>query len=131
MRNPQPICEVCRPRASPCDAVRGVSDGTPVALAECHGGYLMLKRIVILSALVCGVAAAQPKTDVDYKAKHAEMKAKMLERFDANKDGKLDEAERKVMRDVRASELFKRLDTDGNGVLSLDEFKAAKQFGKH
>jgi Ca2+-binding EF-hand superfamily protein len=62
----------------------------------------------------------------EFKAKHAAMKAEMLAKFDTNKDGKLDDAERKVMRDARAAETFKKLDTDGNGVLSLDEFKAAQ-----
>ncbi|MDB4953102.1 MAG: calcium-binding protein [Myxococcales bacterium] len=59
----------------------------------------------------------------DFKAKHAERKAQMLARFDTNKDGKLDDAERAVMREQRAAEEFKKLDTDGNGSISLDEFK--------
>jgi hypothetical protein len=35
------------------------------------------------------------------------------------------------MKDTFAVESFKRLDTDGNGSISLDEFKAGKRFGKH
>jgi len=60
----------------------------------------------------------------DFEAKRSEMKAQMLAKYDTNKDGKLDDAERKVMRDDRAIERFKRLDTDGNGSISLAEFKA-------
>ena len=47
-----------------------------------------------------------------------------LARFDTNKDGKLDDAERKALREEHAAERFKALDKNGNGTLSLDEFKA-------
>ena len=67
----------------------------------------------------------------DKKAKHAEMKAKMLAKYDANKDGKLDEAERAVMKNERAELAFKKLDADGNGSISLAEFKAGKAFARH
>ncbi len=52
-----------------------------------------------------------------------ERRAKMLERFDTNRDGQLDEAERSQMKAARAEARFKKLDTDGNGSLSLEEFK--------
>ena len=65
--------------------------------------------------------------DAERKAMHEAMRARraeMIARFDTNKDGKLDDAERKVMHDTLAGERFKKLDTNGDGVLSLDEFKA-------
>jgi len=67
----------------------------------------------------------------DMKAKHADMKQKMLAKYDTNKDGKLDQAERAVMKNERAELAFKELDTDGNGSISLDEFKAGKAFARH
>lgn len=74
----------------------------------------------------------------DMKEKRAEMKAQMLAKYDINKDGKLDKSERAVMKNERASEAFKKADANGDGQLSLDEFKALKQhqgrhghFGKH
>jgi hypothetical protein len=67
----------------------------------------------------------------DMKAKHAEMKAQMLAKYDTNKDGKLDASERAVMKNERAELAFKKLDTDGNGSISLDEFKAGKAFARH
>ena len=100
----------------------------------------MLKKtklaILICGSLIGGVAAAQTAggsdAKPDFKAKHAEMRQKILERFDTNRDGKLDESERKIMLDVKASELFKKLDTDGNGQLSLAEFKqGGARFMKH
>jgi Ca2+-binding EF-hand superfamily protein len=57
--------------------------------------------------------------------RRAQHKAKMLARFDANHDGKLDESERATMRSTLSAERFKKLDTNGDGVLSLDEFRAA------
>jgi len=66
------------------------------------------------------------------EAKRAERQRVMLEKFDTNRDGKLDEAERKVARDQRREKVFKKIDTDGNGVISLEEFKAAEMpGGKH
>jgi hypothetical protein len=53
----------------------------------------------------------------------------MLARFDANKDGVLDATERETMRNTLAEERFKQLDTNGDGVLSLDEFKAGMPKG--
>jgi hypothetical protein len=90
--------------------------------------------LVIAGSLVCGVAAAQPGNaqgggKPDFKAK----KAAMLQKYDANKDGSLDDKERLVMKDDRVLARFKTLDTDGNGTLSLAEFKAGKhgRMGKH
>jgi hypothetical protein len=98
-----------------------------VALALC--GSLLVGGI--------GLAAAQgakPDTDAqkqEWKANRADMKAKMLAKYDTNKDGKLDEAERAVMKNDRAEIQFKKLDKDGNGVLTLDEFKAGRMQARH
>ena len=87
----------------------------------------MLKAIVVIgSLLVGGAALAQPEMKKD----RTEMKQKMLAKFDTNKDGKLDKAERIVMHETRAAARFKKLDTDGNGQLSFEEFKQGKRFGK-
>jgi hypothetical protein len=57
------------------------------------------------------------------QAKQAVRKADAIAKFDANKDGSLDKGEKAVMRDQRASMRFGKLDTNHDGVLSLDEFK--------
>ena len=68
-----------------------------------------------------------------FAAKRAEHHKEMLAQFDANKDGKLDDAERAAMRDAKLSERFKAMDANGDGKLTLDEFKAGapKGFGHH
>lgn len=67
--------------------------------------------------------------DTERAARHAQMQARHAEalaRFDANKDGKLEGSERDALHAERAAEVFKQLDADGNGALSLDEFKAGR-----
>ncbi len=68
----------------------------------------------------------------DMKAKHEAKKAEMLAKFDINKDGKLDGTERVAMKNERAEEAFKKADANGDGKLSIDEFKTLRQHqGRH
>jgi hypothetical protein len=67
-----------------------------------------------------------------FKARRAEHRQAMLSRFDKNADGKLDDAERATMRDALVTERFQAMDKNGDGVVSLDEFKAtAGKAGLH
>ena len=54
----------------------------------------------------------------------------MIEKFDANKDGKLDDAERAAMHEERVAKRFAMLDTNKDGAITLAEMKAAKPHGK-
>jgi Ca2+-binding EF-hand superfamily protein len=58
-------------------------------------------------------------------ARRAERKKETLTQFDTNKDGKLDDAERAAMRDAKLTERFQKMDANGDGKLTLDEFKAS------
>ncbi|WP_246191038.1 EF-hand domain-containing protein [Pseudoxanthomonas taiwanensis] len=49
-----------------------------------------------------------------------------FERMDVNKDGFIDEADRKAMREQWREAWFKKVDTDGDGKLSREELDAAK-----
>lgn len=91
--------------------------------------FTKLKVVLVTSAVlvagVVGVAAAQgPGAG---KLDRAARKAKLLEKFDANKNGVLDPAEKQAMFDERASKMFAKLDTNKDGALSLEEFKAGKK----
>jgi len=100
-----------------------------------------LKLVFVTSALlvgsVAGIAAAQGGGNADrperaaMKEKFAAKKAEMLSRFDANKNGTLDDAEQEAMHTARMQERFISLDTNKDGVLSLAEFKTGKQGGRH
>ncbi len=72
-------------------------------------------------------AAEQDRLEASFQAMHAARKAEALAKFDANKDGQLSDAERATMRDTRVTARFTKLDVNGDGTLTLDEFKAGKQ----
>ena len=77
--------------------------------------------LVVAGSLISGVAAAQGT-----QAPRHVKKQEMIAKFDTNKNGTLEPAERIAMKDQLVLDRFKKLDTDGNGVLSLAEFKAGK-----
>lgn len=84
------------------------------------------KLVLATSTLLIGGAAGFAGANDLNKQDRSERHAKMLEKFDADKDGKLEPAERAVMRDELAAKAFARLDKNGDGKLSLDEFKAGR-----
>ncbi|MCC6924465.1 EF-hand domain-containing protein [Novosphingobium sp.] len=64
-------------------------------------------------------------TKAEFLASHGDMFAKM----DANKDGKLDAADRAAHQGQMQGQMFDKLDTDHNGSISREEFAAAHQRG--
>lgn len=92
-----------------------------------------MKLMIVGAALLggIGIAAAQsapttaPGADKAelWKAKKAERKAAMLAKYDTNKDGKLDQQERAVMRDEMLTARFEKMDLNKDGQISLSEFK--------
>ena len=94
--------------------------------------FTKLKLTVLAVVLgTAGLASAAPG-GADHDARRAEHKAKLLEKFDTNKNGAHDPAEKETMHEARAQKMFAKLDLNKDGKLSFDEFKAAKhgKFGK-
>lgn len=61
------------------------------------------------------------------KAAGEARKAEMLKKFDKDGDGKLNEAERKAAGEARRAEFMKKFDKDGDGKLSDDEKAAMRK----
>lgn len=74
--------------------------------------------------------AERAKLKEAFSAKRAERKAQALARFDADRDGELSAGERAAMKEQRAADHFAKLDANGDGKLSLEEFKAGRMFGR-
>jgi Ca2+-binding EF-hand superfamily protein len=68
--------------------------------------------------------AERAQMKAEWQAKRAEREKEDLAKYDANKDGKLDDAERKALHDDRLTQRFQAMDKNGDGKLTLDEFKA-------
>lgn len=72
------------------------------------------------------IAYAEPPEGKEGKRKGPgrSLPQEIVEKFDANKDGKLDKEERKAAMEARKAEMLKKYDKDGNGELSEEEKKA-------
>ena len=64
------------------------------------------------------------------RGRRGERRAAMLEKFDKNQDGQIDDTERAAMRSARAAQMIARLDGDGDGSLSRDELAAVEGRGR-
>jgi hypothetical protein len=67
-------------------------------------------------------APAEPGQDL--ASVRDERRRAMLATYDKDGNGELDDRERRTMREARMAEQFKRLDTNGDGMLSIEEFQA-------
>jgi len=84
----------------------------------------MQKTILLLVATVGSMMLATPAEAAKGQKREGQMTARMLGRFDANKDGSLDAKESERVR--KSFTALKSLDTDKNGELSDSEIGAAK-----
>lgn len=83
----------------------------------------MAKKELLLGAVAAGLllsGAAVPAFAAKGEGKHHQRHAAMIERLDTNKDGKVSSDEFKA----NASAAFKTFDADGNGQVTRDEIKA-------
>ena len=86
-------------------------------------------KLFAFIALVAGLAVASgtPEKEEGRKDRGKPGIKQWLEKFDANKDGKLDAEERKLLVAFRKAEFMKRFDKDGDGKISDKEKKAAAE----
>jgi Ca2+-binding EF-hand superfamily protein len=68
--------------------------------------------------------AERAQNHAAFEARRAERRKEALAKYDRNKDGTLDDAERTAMRDDKLTGRFQAMDKNGDGKLTLDEFKA-------
>ena len=97
----------------------------------------MMSRILLASLAAAAVlggapASAQmslgesPRAEVT-RAQAQERAARMFARLDANRDGRIDQADRAARQQAR----FDRLDADGDGAISRAEFAASRKGRAH
>lgn len=65
--------------------------------------------------------------EAEAKAAREARQAEMLKKYDKDGDGKLSEAELKTARDERQAEMLKKFDKDGDGKISDEERQAARE----
>jgi len=84
--------------------------------------------------LLAGTAQADPEGRRGRRGMPPKLRQKLLEQFDANGDGRLDETERaaakaamQAKREERKQQILERFDADGDGQLNDEEKAAAKE----
>lgn len=100
---------------------------------------MRLIHTLFTSLLVCAgmSVSAFAGDDAVNRDKHGKHHEKMLAKFDANHDGKLDESERATARAALAArlkekhpELLAKIDTNNDGLISQEEMKAGRELLK-
>lgn len=101
--------------------------------------YVALALALLVAPAFAQEADAPKKPEGDRKARMEQHRAKMLEKYDKDGDGKLSESEREAMRkdnprgqrgnrgpggEERRAKMLEKYDKDGDGKLSEDERKA-------
>lgn len=94
----------------------------------------MKTKTIVMIAASLGFAAAAHAEEGKPNRPERKLPPEILEKFDTNKDGKLDEAEREAakaareeMMKARKAEMLKKFDKDGDGKLSDEEEAAMKE----
>ena len=88
-----------------------------------------MKKILLiaLTLSITGVLTFAADGDKKETPKRENPRAKMLEKYDKNGDGKLDAGEREAWRKDREAEVTKKYDKNGDGKLDPSEREAARE----
>ena len=86
-----------------------------------------MKKTLVIALSLCLTGVFAFAADGEKKAEKRENpRAKMLEKYDKNGDGKLDQSEREAWRKDREAETIKKHDKNGDGKLDQSEREAAR-----
>jgi len=93
-------------------------------------GAALLLALLLFSS----IANADPADGGGRHRMHPKLRARLLEKFDANHDGVLDDSERQAAREAlqakcaeKRQKVLEKFDADGDGTLSDEEKAAAKE----
>lgn len=88
---------------------------------------IIMKKLLLIAVGVClsGVLVQAAEGGKE-GGKGEGGRAKLLEKYDKNKDGKLDESEKEALKKDRQAEMLKKYDKNGDGKLDDAEKEAAK-----
>ena len=90
-----------------------------------------MKKSLVIALTLCLAGLVASAADAEKKDKKTDkVRAKVLEKYDKNANGKLDDDERQAMRKERRAEnaaaALKKFDKNGDGKLDASEREAAK-----
>jgi len=80
--------------------------------------------ILTIAATLGFVSTPGLAEPIDDEGQRSSRRARIIERFDADGDGKLDEQERAAAHEARRAKVLERFDTNGNGMIDDAERKA-------
>ena|SRR6059036_518753 len=83
-----------------------------------------MKKTLVIALSLCVTGVIAFGADADKKDKPA--RSKLLEKYDKNGDGKLDQSEREAIRKDKEAEALKKYDKNGDGKLDKSEREAAR-----
>ena len=91
-----------------------------------------VKLLSLAGTLLLGLCMSVSAAPGDGKKKKGGLGGKksppeVIEKYDTDGDGKLSEEERKAAREARRAKILEEFDTDGDGKLSGEEKKAARE----
>ena len=84
-----------------------------------------MNKALLITLAICAAGLAVQAAEGEKKPE-APKRENIIEKYDLNKDGKLDETEREALRKDRTAERVKRFDKNGDGKLDQQEEAAAR-----
>jgi Ca2+-binding EF-hand superfamily protein len=87
------------------------------------------RTLIVIAAVIGLFGAAHAEGSKEERRPH-KLPSEIIEKFDTDGDGKLNEEERAAAKDAHKKEILEKFDTDGDGELNAEEKKAAHEARK-